>query len=288
VPPAQTLPEPDPEVLAAVESAALAMAREAGAAIAKALGARTVVSYKDEPKPGRAPLSVVSDVDHAIEQMLRERIDGRFPSHGVVGEESEAGDASAAWLWVIDPIDGTANFVNGYPQFACSIGVLFHGEPVVGAIWCSASHALTPGVYHARCGAPLRFEGIPYVASPNPDVQRRLAALPAREATRGRAVDARITGSAATDCAFVAAGTLRFALLRRTRLWDAAGGVALVRAAGLDVLESDGTAWHPFERFAAPTPGPETGSSDRADPTLRDWRGSLLLGHADPEEMPAP
>jgi myo-inositol-1(or 4)-monophosphatase len=64
-------------------------------------------------------------------------------------------------VWAIDPIDGTTNFVNGFPLFAASIGMLHRGCPVVGAIWCSTSYALRAGVYHARAGGALRFEGEP-------------------------------------------------------------------------------------------------------------------------------
>jgi myo-inositol-1(or 4)-monophosphatase len=265
--------------LPAVEAFALELAREAGEAIARAVGAGGLaVSYKDTPRPGRAPVSVVSEVDRAVEAELRRRIAGRFPSHGVIGEEIAAPAPEGAWLWVLDPVDGTANFVNGLPLFACSIGVLHDGEPVAGAIWCAATHRLRPGVYHGRCGGSLGFEGEALRPWANPGVLRRLAGVPPREAARGRAVDPRVTGSAATECAWVAAGLLRYTILRKTSIWDVAGGVALARAAGVAVREPAAAGWQPFERFA---PGPR-------DAELRAWRGTLLFGEPDPEEMPEP
>ena len=60
----------------------------------------------------------------------------RFPDHGIIGEEvSESADPDCEYVWVVDPIDGTSNFVNGFPLFASSIGVLHQGRPIIGAVW---------------------------------------------------------------------------------------------------------------------------------------------------------
>jgi myo-inositol-1(or 4)-monophosphatase len=96
--------------------------------------------------------------------------------------------------------------------------------------------------------------------------------------------DHRVTGSAAIECAFVAAGPFNSAIFFSPSIWDVAAGVLLVRAAGLEVFEraparnrGKGSAWRPFERFHAP----ERVKDDRA-PSVRDWRGALLLGEAGP------
>ena len=81
-------------------------------------------------------------------------------------------------VWTVDPIDGTTNFVNGFPMFAASIGVLQRGRPVVGAVWCSTGHALRPGVYHASAGGKFRFENSDVTPKLNPAVRRRLAGVP--------------------------------------------------------------------------------------------------------------
>jgi len=234
------------------------------------------VAYKDHPR-GRAPTAAVSDVDRDVEALLRARIAARHPEHGVIGEEVDAPAPDREWLWVLDPVDGTANFVNRYPIFACSIGLLRRGKPVVGAVWCAATSALRPGTWHAHRGGALHFDGEPYRAVAHAGVRRGLAGLPPREAGRGRVVDHRVTGSAASECAYVAAGLLRFSLLRRISIWDVAAGLVLVRAAGRRLQEQVDESWRPFERFTAP-PAPKT---------LRDWRGTLLLGEPDEEEPPA-
>ena len=267
---------PDDAVLAAIEEAALDLGRLAGERISEALEREIVVEYKDETTTaGGAPTNPVSETDRAIETLLREQIAGRFPDHGVVGEE-DGGDAEAGreFVWVLDPVDGTANFVNGFPLFASSIGLLHRGRPAVGAIWCSTSHALRPGVYHAREGGPLRFEGAPApLGRPSVGVTRRLGAAPGGAPGRLRRLDTRVTGSAALECAFVAAGIFQSALFGAPSIWDVAAGVCLVRSSGRVAVTRGTGGWSALERFEAPT-------SVRGDrtPTIRDWRQPLILG----------
>ncbi|HSJ96466.1 MAG TPA: inositol monophosphatase family protein, partial [Myxococcota bacterium] len=162
----------DDALLASLEAGALALAQEAGGTIAGAFGAPMAVSYKGPRREGRPPVSAVSVVDAAVEEQLRRRIAERFPEHAAIGEEIETDGGERDWLWVLDPIDGTSNFVNGFPIFASSIGLLYRGEPVVGAVWCAATHGLVPGVYHARRGGALGFEGRPFSPYANCDVRR--------------------------------------------------------------------------------------------------------------------
>ena len=75
----------------------------------------------------------VTEVDHAIEDLIRDEVHRQFPSHGVLGEERDnGGPLDADIVWVIDPLDGTSNFINGIGMFACSIGILHRGKPVAG------------------------------------------------------------------------------------------------------------------------------------------------------------
>ena len=170
-------------------------------------------------------------------------------------------------------MDGTSNFVNGFPLFSASVGVLHRGVPVIGALWCSSSHALRPGVYHARAGASLRFDAQPVIRVPNPMVHRRLAGEPDASAA-GLPWDVRRTGSAAIECAFVAAGLLQVARFAQPNIWDVAGGVALVRAAGRDVYVREASRWQPFNGFAQ-------AHGDDVDQVLRGWRRPLIMGEPD-------
>lgn len=267
--------QPDERTLAQIERTAVEVARLAGAEIVTALGGMLSVKYKSDAVAREdaefAYRDPVSEVDHRVEVLLRARISERFPSHDIIGEEinDRPGDRPyAEFVWAVDPIDGTANFINGFPMFAASIGVLHRGRPVAGAVWCATSHALRAGVYHGRVGGPLQFDEVPTDLKVNPAVQRRLAGDPGGGKNFGFLWETRKTGSAAIECAFVAAGLLRLTRFERPNIWDVAGGLALARAAELDVLTIEAGRWTRFDRFKGP------------DGDIRRWRQPLIIGDA--------
>lgn len=261
----------DDEQLRAIEQVAVDLARLAGAEITNALGREIAVRYKGTAK-GTMFADPVSDVDQRVEELIRARLAAVFPDHGIIGEElDEAPDPSRAIVWAVDPIDGTSNFVNGFPLFAGSIGVLEHGVPIVGAVWTSTSHVLRAGVYHARIGGELRFDFEPAAPRSVPANRRHLAGEPDR--TPGDFPwDMRQTGSAAVECAFVAAGLLRVSRFQRPNIWDVAAGLVLVRAAGGTARMHQGDGWHEMERFEP------MGGLAGETAGLRRWRGALLIG----------
>jgi myo-inositol-1(or 4)-monophosphatase len=277
-PHAAAAPLPPTELLAELEALAAELAALAGTEIAQTLSREITVEYKDAARGARAASNPVSDVDRAVEGLIRERVGERFPQHGIVGEEVELHpDPSQEFLWVIDPVDGTTNFVNGFPLFSAAVGVLHHGRPVAGAIWCSASHELRAGVYHAHLGGPLLFEGRPVPAGrPSMGVQRRLAARPGGLPGHRQRWDTRVTGSIAIECAFVAAGIFISGMFWAPYVWDVAAGVVLARAAGAEVWWHDGRRWRPLERFEPPARVRES-----RVPSVRDWKQPLTLGTPD-------
>lgn len=264
-----------------IERLAVDLANLAGAEITTALTRILQVRYKSGSAEKDTLGDPVSEVDRNVEQLMRARVAERFTDHTIIGEEFDApGDGKSDFVWAIDPIDGTANFVNGFPLFAASIGVLHKGRPVAGAVWCATSHTLRAGVYHGRIGhgsgAALKFDGDPVVPRKNPAVRRRLAGVPHAIDERGAWVT-RKTGSAAIECAFVAAGLLEAAFLKAPNLWDVAGGVALVNASGGRVLKTQGASWDEFERFEPP---PADGALN-----LRHWKRSLIIGRTSAEGL---
>jgi len=266
---------PSEQTLRDIELTAVELARLAGAEIVTAFGGMLSVRYKggsssNDESAWRDP---VSDVDHRVELLIRARLAERFPEHGIIGEEiDERSGRTHEFVWAIDPIDGTANFVNGFPLFAASIGVLYRERPIAGALWCATSHALRAGVYHAHRGGPLNFDDQPIAPRPNPAVRRRLAGAPHARHGGPFPWDVRTTGSAAIECAFVAAGLLRVASFRRPNLWDIAGGITLVQAVGGEVRCPAGAGWVSLDRFE-----PAAGPSGTA-PDLRNWHEPLVVG----------
>ena len=266
---------PTQDTLRAIEALALELARESGVIATAGLAREIEVVYKTESKvEGHAPRDPVSEIDREIETLVRERVSERFPGHDIIGEEVELHpDSADGYVWVIDPVDGTSNFVNGYPLFCVSIGILHNGEPVVGAIWCAATHALHPGVYHAHRGGGLHFDAQPFEPIHAPDVRRKLSAAPGGSPGRARDWDNRVTGSAAIELAFVAAGIFQSARFGGVHIWDLAAGVLLVQEAGGQALIRRDHQLITLERFEAPTEVKE----NRA-PSLRDWRGLVVVG----------
>ncbi|MBT5774876.1 MAG: inositol-1-monophosphatase [Dehalococcoidia bacterium] len=266
---------PDEDTLRAIEALALDLARETGAIATAGLAREIEVDYKTESKvDGQAPRDPVSEIDREVEALIRERVSERFPSHDIIGEEVELHPTNTdGYVWVIDPVDGTANFVNGYPLFCVSIGILHDGEPVVGAIWCASTHALHPGVYHAHRGGGLHFDAEPFEPIHAPGVRRKLSAAPGGSPGRARDWDNRVTGSAAIELAFVAAGIFQSARFGGVHIWDLAAGVLLVQEAGGQALIRRDHELVTLERFEAPTEVKE----DR-EPSLRDWRGLVVVG----------
>lgn len=107
----------------------------------------------------KADLSYVTDTDRRVEERLREMIERRFPDHGILGEEFGARSLDAEYVWVLDPIDGTAAFVAGIPVFGTLIGVARGGRPWIGVIDQPATAERWVGVSGERAtlnGTPIR------------------------------------------------------------------------------------------------------------------------------------
>src|SRR5262249_139611 len=183
------------------------LATLAGREITAAFGTIFTVRYKTGPRDAVSLRDPVSEIDRNVEILIRERLAARFPDHGIIGEElAERPGRNSDFVGAGDPIDGTTNFVNGFPLFAASIGVLRRGRPVAGAVWCSVSHALRAGVYHARAGGSLRFEGEDVTPKINAAVLRRLAGVPVVADTDEAGWGGREAGAGGRGCGLAGAG----------------------------------------------------------------------------------
>jgi myo-inositol-1(or 4)-monophosphatase len=272
-----------PQALAEIAEAARAWAAECGELAQRMVSPTLAVEFKEANR--RNP---VTAADHAVEERLRALVAERFPTHAVLGEE---GDASAvrtlpATVWVVDPIDGTANFSTGLPFWAISIGVLYRRVPVAAAIYTPAGPR-GPAVYHARRGGGAFCGDAPIAVRPNERPEpATLISVPGGwpwlfrldPPLRRGAGEPRVLGSIATEMALTAAGTFQWALFGGPKIWDAAAGILLVQEAGGVVLRRHGPRWSPFERFELP-PGPWFRPPPPPLVRLSRWRAPLLCAN---------
>lgn len=195
----------------------------------------------------KGAVDLLTEADQASEDFLRARIAELFPDDAVLAEESGGVslDEARGWVWVVDPLDGTTNFVHGSGHFAVSVGLVWENEPVAGAIaapvrghvyhgavglgaWCGAE-ALEVSTTESLSDA-LLATGFPY------DRRETAEALvgPVLRALQ-TAQGLRRAGAACLDFVDVARGVYDGYWEPRLMPWDMAAGIALVRAAGGEV-----------------------------------------------------
>jgi myo-inositol-1(or 4)-monophosphatase len=218
-----------------------AVAREAGHQLRDAYaGPRVNVTAKS------SPTDLVSEADHAAERLIRERLASVRPDDGFLGEEGGDAAGTSGMRWVVDPLDGTINFLFGIPQWAVSIACEDEHGAFVGVIYDPMRDELWSA---DRDGPPL-LDGRPIQASArgelatalvatgfgyDAEVRRLQAAVAARLLPEVR--DIRRLGSAALDLAWTAAGRYDAYYERGLNAWDLAAGTLLCVRAGLSVRE---------------------------------------------------
>ena len=226
---------------------ALDAAVMAGAIVRDAFAAPANVRAK---RPG----DYVSDADVASERAIRDALHRAAPEITFFGEEEggQRGDVG----WFVDPLDGTANFVRGFPVVGVSIALVEHGEPVVGVV-----HAPMLGdMFAARLGAGAFHNGSRIEVGARP-VERAICAtgFPFRakaerlgeyfpvfeRALRDEFEDLRRAGAASLDLAWTAAGVFDGYFEQQLGIWDVAAGGLIVREAGGIVTDwrGDDRAW---------------------------------------------
>ena len=278
------------EELRDIEAAAVELARNAGKILMDYFTKPLEVSYKSPNE--RSP---VTDADKASDDYLRAEIQRRFPTHTVLSEEGtdEAGLSSAV-TWVLDPLDGTNNFMNHLPVFGVSIGVVEGDRPVVGALFIPSIRSGEGSVLHARAGGGARCDGTPLsLGAGQKPGNHLLAAVPGyfwrmfnlRPQLRRSVGEVRTTGSVAYELAMTSQGVFQYSVFSRPKLWDVAGGLVVVQEAGGSVLvqQPGVSGWRQFERFhMARSHQPPTHGE------LRGWSATLVAGTTEAAAFVAP
>ncbi|MEP5759297.1 MAG: inositol monophosphatase family protein [Litoreibacter sp.] len=119
----------------------------------------------------KSDASFVTTTDKAVETALREMIQGTYPDHGILGEEFDNINIDADFVWVLDPIDGTAAFVAGIPVYGTLIGLAWQGRPYVGVI----DHPITSDRWVGVAGKMAEHNGVPVRVRPCASVETAYA-----------------------------------------------------------------------------------------------------------------
>jgi myo-inositol-1(or 4)-monophosphatase len=195
-------------------------------------------------------IDIVTEADRASERLVRERIHTARPDDGFVGEEGSDLAGTSGVVWIVDPIDGTVNYLYGLPHFAVSIAAELDGEVVAGVVLAPSlglEYVATPGGGATCNGRPIRTRPVPPMGerlvgtgfSYEQPARARQASYLARLLPRVR--DIRRLGSCALDLCGVASGTLDAYVEEGPHIWDhAAAGVIVAEAGGiLEVTRSE-------------------------------------------------
>ena len=223
---------------AAMLEAAVEAARAAGDELMQRLAGAIDIRWKTY----QGERTVVTDADMAADAAIRTVIEARFPGHVILSEEAPHDDTLGPDVWVIDPLDGTDNYSRGQPQFCVSVAHASHGRVDVGAIF----DPVRDEMFTATSGSPAECNGATVRVTDrddpsesavawaqagvsSEDSQRLRVALAAAASTFHRV---RLTGSAALEMAWVAAGRFDGALLGNVKWWDQAAASLIVERAG--------------------------------------------------------
>jgi len=199
----------------------------------------------------KGPANFVSAADRRAEEMLYEDLSKARPGYGFIGEEGGTREGSdKSHTWIVDPLDGTTNFLHGIPQFAISIGLQREDTVIAGVIYNPANDEL----YIAERGkgaflndTRLRVAGrkqlhdcvvacgLPHIGRGDHELSRREMAE-----MQNRVAGLRRFGAASLDMAFVAAGRLDGYWERNLKPWDIAAGIIMIREAGGTVSGIEG------------------------------------------------
>lgn len=221
---------------------AMEIAREAGALLANYLERRVGFELKGD-------FDIVTEADRASEQLIVNRLQNLFPTHGIVAEEGGGGEGTSDYRWYVDPLDGTTNFAHGFPMFNVTLALEKAGEMVCGVVF----DPLRQEMFAAEKGGGAFLNNHRIHVSKVATLAESLIAtgFPSRRrhlninvhfyhqlamATHG----VRRGGSAALDLAYVACGRLEGFWEFSLNPWDMAAGVLLVTEAGGKVSDMKG------------------------------------------------
>uniref|UniRef100_A0A3Q0QSN7 Inositol-1-monophosphatase n=1 Tax=Amphilophus citrinellus TaxID=61819 RepID=A0A3Q0QSN7_AMPCI len=232
--------------------------KRAGKMICEALQKDIAVMQKS------SPVDLVTETDQKVEQLIISSIKEKYPTHGFIGEESVAAGAPSVLTdnptWIIDPIDGTTNFVHRFPFVSVSIGFTVKKEIEFGIVYS----CIEDKMYTARKGKGAFCNGVPIKVSGQEDISKSLVLTEMgfkEEPEQFKTMLANIRnilsipvhgirspGSAAVNMCLVACGSADAYYHMGIHCWDMAGGAAVVTEAGGVIMDISGGAFDLMSR----------------------------------------
>src|SRR5580693_5521269 len=220
------------------------IAREAGTLLMGYFAKHVTIEYKGD-------VDLVTEADRASEKLIVQRLQARWPEHGIVGEEGTRSATEAEYRWYVDPLDGTTNFAHGYPVFCVSIALVRHdGQLEVGVLYDPTRDEM----FSAERGQSATLNGKRLQVSKTKALAESLlgTGFPSHKRHKNpnihfyhqltlRSHGVRRAGSAALDLANVASGRYDGFWEFNLNQWDTAAGVLIVQEAGGTVTRFDGT-----------------------------------------------
>ncbi|UCD09592.1 MAG: inositol monophosphatase [Dehalococcoidales bacterium] len=275
----------DTAILEEIEAFSVQIARESGHILLEHFNKPLEVNYK-----GKNDTDPVTEADRNSEEYLKQAIMEKFPEHNIICEEGGiSSQNSSPFTWVLDPLDGTANFINGLPFFAVSVGVLWNNQPVVGSIYVPVSPMTAEGVYHAFHGNGAYFDDKKITVAAE-QTKQPLAEMPPQFGkqfrllgkSRKESYEIRNLGSIAFELALTASGVFQYALFMRPKLWDVLAGTVLVTEAGGVVFTygTKGKKWNSHHEFDVQDTEIKTQLED-----FQNWSSPLIAGTSDAVDM---
>jgi myo-inositol-1(or 4)-monophosphatase len=229
---------------------AVGAAREAGRIQRARFGKGTRVEYKGETNP-------VTEVDKLSEKVIVRILLESFPDHDVLTEETPFAGKGSPFKWIVDPLDGTTNYIREYPSFAVSIGLEVEGsirvgvayQPLLDELFCAVKGkgaTLNGKRIHVSkvdlLDRSFLCTGFPYIIRENPDLY-----LSYFREFISRSFALRRPGSAVIDLCYLAAGRFDGFWEMKLQAWDVAAGSLIVTEAGGTVTDFQG---HPFTIYS--------------------------------------
>ena len=231
--------------------------------------------------------NLVTEIDHRNQETIISIIKDHYPNHSIIGEEDKKSSQPQLneIVWVVDPVDGTTNFVNRMPIFSVSIGVLYQGIPIAGAIW-------TPWfnnnnlILKASLGNGATINNKKNIINKQNSSKLSeggIATLPSKLESYFKIIknnkkyigEKRVLGSCAFEMMLIAKGVSTYGILGPASSWDFAAGIIIIKESGGKILKiNENKKWEPFNSFDN-----DYKFNIETIEKIRNWKGILAAGH---------